>query len=60
MSPMPRECRQIGYPKCDSFVSVIPAKAGIQNGGMGIPARAVKDAWIPAFAGMTGQFDDAP
>ena len=44
----------------DSFISVIPAFAGIQNGSMPQSDLHTEALWIPAFAGMTGQFDETP
>ena len=45
---------------CDSFIFVIPAKAGIQNRSTPQNDLDAETPWIPAFAGMTGQFDDRP
>ena len=45
---------------CDSFISVIPAKAGIQNRSMPQKDLDTKTPWIPAFAGMTCNLTTLP
>ena len=45
---------------CDSFVSVIPAKAGIQNRSMPQRDLDTKTPWIPAKAGMTCNLTTRP
>ena len=57
---VPRECRQFKDIGLQASVSVIPAKAGIQNPVAGKYAFAANGLWIPAFAGMTVNMTTLP
>ena len=55
-----RGCRQFKNIGLQASVSVIPAKAGIQNPVAGKYAFAANGLWIPAFAGMTVNMTTPP
>ena len=58
--PSSRGCRQFKNIGLQASVSVIPAKAGIQNPVAGKYAFAANGLWIPAFAGMTVNMTTPP